>query len=134
VAATPVIELLRVQEDNTRGRMPSSKLDPPPMISCLFCSASSICPHGCLKQLEPDGWCPDLDKNDVHMELLDQSDLIIVMEIVQKDHIHRLYPNTKGRVVLLEYFDSVGPLEIADPYGGPIEAFRSCLEQISRCC
>ena len=70
----------------------------------------------------------------VHLELLDQSDLIIVMEIAQKDRIHCLHPNTMGRVVLLGYFDSVGPLEIADPCGGPIEEFRSSLEQISRCC
>ena len=33
----------------------------------------------------------------VHKKLLDQSDLIIVMEISQKHHMHRLYPNTKGK-------------------------------------
>lgn len=35
-----------------------------------------------------------------------------------------------GAVVSLGYFDQVGP---ADPCGGPIEEFRSSLEQISRC-
>ena len=33
----------------------------------------------------------------VHMELLDQSDLIIVMEIAQKDRIQRLYPRSEGK-------------------------------------
>ena len=70
----------------------------------------------------------------VHKELLDQSDLIIVMEIVQKDRIHRLYPKTKGKVVLLGRFDYVGSLEIADPYGGPIEDFHTCFEQVRRSC
>ncbi len=70
----------------------------------------------------------------VHKELLDQSDLIIVMEISQKRDMHRLYPNTKGKVVLLGRFDSVGPLEIADPYSGTSEDFYSCFQQVSRCC
>ena len=70
----------------------------------------------------------------VHKELLDRSDLIIVMEIVQKNRIHRLYPKTKGKVVLLGRFDSVGSLEIADPYSGTSEDFQSCFQQVSRCC
>ena len=70
----------------------------------------------------------------VHKELLDQSDLIIVMEIVQKDRIQRLYPRSKGKVVLLGRFDSVGSLEIVDPYSGTSEDFHSCFQQVSRCC
>jgi protein-tyrosine phosphatase len=70
----------------------------------------------------------------VHKDLLDQSDLIIVMEIIQKDRMHRLYPKTKGKVVLLGRFDSVGSLEIADPYCGTSEDFHSCFQQVSRCC
>jgi len=70
----------------------------------------------------------------VHKELIDQSDLIIVMEIVQKNRIHSLYPNTKGKVVLLGRFDSVGSLEIADPYSGTSEDFHFCFQHVSRCC
>ena len=70
----------------------------------------------------------------VHVELLDKSDLIVVMEIVQKDRIQRLYPKVKGKVVLLGRFDSVGSLEIADPYSGTNEDFQSCFQQVSRCC
>ena len=70
----------------------------------------------------------------VHMELLDQSDLIIVMEVEQKDRIQRLYPRSKGKVVLLGRFDSVGPLEVADPYNGTSEGFIPCFQQVSRCC
>lgn len=70
----------------------------------------------------------------VHVELLDKSDLIVVMEIVQKHRIQRLCPEAKGKVVLLGRFDSVGPLEIADPYSGTSEDFQSCFQQVSRCC
>jgi protein-tyrosine phosphatase len=70
----------------------------------------------------------------VHMELLEQSDLIVVMEVVQKDRVQRLCPRSKEKVVLLGRFDSVGPLEIADPYSGTSENFLSCFQQVSRCC
>ena len=70
----------------------------------------------------------------VHKELLEQSDLIVVMEIGQKDRIRRVYPSSKEKVVLLGRFDSVGSLEIADPYCGASEDFVSCFQQISRCC
>ena len=70
----------------------------------------------------------------VHKELLDQSDLILVMEIGQKDRIQALYPRTKGKVVLLGRFDSRGSLEIADPYSGTSEDFLVCFQQVSRCC
>jgi protein-tyrosine phosphatase len=67
-------------------------------------------------------------------DLVDRSDLIVVMEMSQKDRIHRLYPKAKGKTVLLGSFDSSGPLEIRDPYGRSIEEFQFCLEQIKRCC
>jgi protein-tyrosine phosphatase len=70
----------------------------------------------------------------VHTELIDKSDLIVVMEIVQKNRIQRLYPKANGKVVLLGRFDSVGSLEIADPYSGTSEEFQSCFQQVSRCC
>jgi len=70
----------------------------------------------------------------LHRDLVNQSDLIVVMEISHKDRIHRLYPQTKGKVVLLGSLDSRGPLEIADPYGRSLEEFRICFEQIKRCC
>jgi protein-tyrosine phosphatase len=78
-----------------------------------------------------------LDKHvtaQVHQELLDQSDLIIVMELAQKVRVYRLYPSARGKVVLLGYFDPKGQLEIADPYGKAIEQFESCFAQIIRCC
>ena len=81
-------------------------------------------------RLSLDGHCT----THVQAGLLDQSDLIIVMELRQKDRVQRLYPNTKGKVVLLGYFDSRGPLEIADPYSGTMEDFHACFRQMCQCC
>jgi len=70
----------------------------------------------------------------MHKELFDQTDLILVMEIAQKYRIQRLYPGAKGKVVLLGRFDSMGSLEIADPYSGTSEDFQTCFQQVRRCC
>jgi protein-tyrosine phosphatase len=70
----------------------------------------------------------------IHAELVDRATLIVVMEVRQKQRLFRLYPNTRGKTVLLGYFDSKGPIEIADPYGKPVEQFQVCFEQIRRAC
>lgn len=67
-------------------------------------------------------------------ELIDQSDLIVVMEFSQRERICRVYPKARGKTVLLASFDSSGPPEIRDPYGRPLEDFQLCLKQIMRCC
>ena len=70
----------------------------------------------------------------LHADLVNQSDLIVVMEIVQKHRVHSVYPASRGKVVLLGYFDPKGPLEVADPYGTPIDNFKTCFRQVARCC
>ena len=70
----------------------------------------------------------------VHAELLDQADIIVVMEVRQKHRIQRVYPKAKGKVVLLGYFDAKRPLDIADPYSGTIEDFETCFQRLRRCC
>lgn len=70
----------------------------------------------------------------LHADLVNQSDLIVVMEIVHKNRVHSVYPASRGKVVLLGYFDPKGPLEVADPYGTPIDNFKTCFGQVSRCC
>lgn len=70
----------------------------------------------------------------ISADLVKESDLIVVMEVTQKDRIIRVYPETAGKVVLLGYFDPQGPLEIADPYGRSLEEFGVCFAQIRRSC
>src|SRR5262249_5801907 len=67
-------------------------------------------------------------------DLVNQSDLIIVMEIAQKNRVQHLYPASRGKVVLLGYFDPKGPLEISDPFGTPLDNFKICFQQVTRCC
>lgn len=79
----------------------------------------------------------DLDTHATRMvsaDLIKEADLIVVMEISQKDRIMRVYPETEDKVVLLGYFDPQGPLEIADPYGLSLEEFGVCFAQIRRSC
>jgi protein-tyrosine phosphatase len=61
-----------------------------------------------------------------------RADLILVMETAQRRRIEARYPFTRGRVFNLAA-PGVGPPDVADPYGGPPEAFAVCLDHLERC-
>ena len=70
----------------------------------------------------------------VTAEVILSNDLIVVMEFGQKDRVERVYPQASGKVLLLGALDSMGPIEIADPFGSEVDAFRTCFTQMTRCC
>ena len=70
----------------------------------------------------------------VHKELLDQSDLVLVMEVAQKDRVMKLYPQHRHKVFLLGQFCKSGSLDIADPYHGTKEDFEVCFKRIRESC
>lgn len=70
----------------------------------------------------------------VNTELVLETDLIVVMEIGQKDRVERVYPHASGKVVLLGAMEAGGPIEIADPFGREMESFRLCFTQMRRGC
>ena len=70
----------------------------------------------------------------LYQELIQQSDLVLVMEVAQKDRVMKLYPQDRHKVFLLGQFCSRGSLEIDDPYLGTREDFQSCFERIRESC
>tara|TARA_R110001583_G_scaffold154316_1_gene305987 strand:+ start:16817 stop:18502 length:1686 start_codon:yes stop_codon:yes gene_type:complete len=68
-------------------------------------------------------------------ELLAQSDIIFVMEIAHIERIAALDPEAVARCYLwgaaLDGADE-GSIEIADPYGKPLEAYQRCFSQLTR--
>lgn len=94
-------------------------------------------PAHCVSKIVAEGHHLSLDAHvttQLNSELVEKSDLIVVMEISQKDRVHCLYPNAKRKTVLLGSFDSSGPLEVRDPDDSSIEEFQFCFKQIMRCC
>jgi protein-tyrosine-phosphatase len=65
---------------------------------------------------------------------IEEADIIIVMELIQKDRVASLYPKVRGKVVLLGAVSPDCPLEIEDPYSGTIEDFQVCFGQIRKGC
>ena len=67
-------------------------------------------------------------------ELLDQADIIFAMEVSQLARIATLSPDASNRSYL--WGASLGtmgePMEIADPYGKPIEEYKNCFGQLTR--
>lgn len=70
----------------------------------------------------------------VSLGLLHHATEIFVMERAHRDYVLRADPALSARVVMLGAHDPEGgPEEIADPVGGPIEAFRACRDRLERC-
>jgi protein-tyrosine phosphatase len=67
-------------------------------------------------------------------DLIEQSDLVLVMEIAQKDRLFRLYPRERHKVFLLGQFCRKGSLDIDDPYCGTHDDFKVCFERIREAC
>lgn len=66
----------------------------------------------------------------VTKELIDSSDLIIVMERQHKEFIEALSPAKKEKIHLLGEYTSLG--EIHDPYGTNMEAYRTVTKTIKK--
>lgn len=65
-------------------------------------------------------------------ERISESDLIIVMEIRQKEELGRQYIEDAHRIFLLSQFDKQNPEErdITDPMGQPSSQYRKCFNEI----
>ncbi|KWI26353.1 hypothetical protein WT71_19930 [Burkholderia stagnalis] len=70
--------------------------------------------------------------NALTLDTCAQADLILVMETVQRRHIEARYQFARGRVFSIAA-PGAGPPDIADPYGGPPEAFATCLNRLECC-
>lgn len=57
------------------------------------------------------------------------SDIILVMELKQRDRLQQLYPEVCGRVFRIAEQTGV---DVPDPYRQPIEAFRAALTLIEQ--
>ena len=66
-------------------------------------------------------------------DLVENTDLIVVMESAQMEEIERCYPDAAGKVRLLKSFSSnAGPadLDIEDPHGRSMYHYRTCFADI----
>jgi len=59
-----------------------------------------------------------------------QADLIMVFDLHQAAVLRTLFPNVRGKMVLLGAIDG-GPVEIPDPFGKSVEQFRSAYRRIT---
>ncbi|UCG22108.1 MAG: low molecular weight protein arginine phosphatase [Deltaproteobacteria bacterium] len=71
----------------------------------------------------------------VTAELIDNADLIVVMEPGHRQRLLDRYPQASDKIYLLRHFARYGSRErgINDPYGGNLEAYRFCFEDIKEC-
>lgn len=69
-------------------------------------------------------------------DLVDQADLILVMEQEHADLIARVLPPARQAEVLhllAPYSPAHDRSEVDDPYGQPLDAYRTCIHFIQQC-
>jgi len=66
-------------------------------------------------------------------KLIEEADLILTMEKRYKDDILSRHPKAKGKVFTLkEFAGETGNLDIEDPYGKGMEAYKACAMEIEQ--
>ncbi len=70
----------------------------------------------------------------LYQDLVQQADLVMVMEVAQKDRVIKLYPEARTKVFVLGQFCRQGSWDIDDPYSGTVEDFTVCFERIRDSC
>lgn len=76
----------------------------------------------------------DLSKHaaqDATQELMDWADRVLVMELDHASNLRDRFPSADGKIQLLGNYGGI--MEIADPYGRWIFAFRRSRDEIGRC-
>ncbi|NMA02410.1 MAG: low molecular weight protein arginine phosphatase [Clostridia bacterium] len=64
------------------------------------------------------------------LELIEAADIILTMTNRHKEHILQLAPEAEGKVFLLKEYSSGENLDIMDPFGGPVEVYRACFQEL----
>lgn len=68
----------------------------------------------------------------ISRSLLREADLILAMARHHKDALRFLVPRSEGKLFLLSEFVGEGEKDIEDPFGGSIEEYRKCRDEIGR--
>lgn len=65
-------------------------------------------------------------------ELIQEADLILTMTDSHKHYLLSLYPDAKNKTYTLSEFTSTeGYRNISDPFGGSLEVYRACRDEIT---
>lgn len=64
-------------------------------------------------------------------ELIAASDIVLTMTARQRDAVVAMAPDAAAKVFLLKEFAGLGGADILDPFGGPVETYRACADELA---
>ncbi|BCS81473.1 low molecular weight protein arginine phosphatase [Anaerocellum diazotrophicum] len=69
----------------------------------------------------------------INEEMIKESNLILTMERYHKEVITKMYPGVMDKVFTLKEYvlDDKKELDVIDPYGGDIEEYRRCRDELN---
>lgn len=83
--------------------------------------------HACEAVKDIGGDLSKFGSTPLSSELVDTSDLIVVMTSGHRSELIRRYPNAAGKVHLLLEYAGDGGADVVDPFGGSLDLYRFTL-------
>ena len=68
----------------------------------------------------------------LNAEIVDQTDLILVMTESHREHLHNTFPEVAHRVYLINELGTLKVHDISDPFGGSLEIYKQTRDEIER--
>ncbi|AEE95267.1 low molecular weight protein arginine phosphatase [Mahella australiensis] len=65
-------------------------------------------------------------------ELVEQADLILTMTLQHKRYVLMMFPESYDKVFTLKEYADCGSSDIPDPFGGSLEDYRECANEIQQ--
>lgn len=65
-------------------------------------------------------------------ELVGQADLILTMTLQHKRYVLMMFPESYDKVFTLKEYADCGSSDISDPFGGSLEDYRECADEIQQ--
>jgi protein-tyrosine-phosphatase len=87
--------------------------------------------HGVAIMLEKGLNLEDHSSQEVNAALLEQSDLVLTMTAGHAEALRTEFPEHANKVFLLTEMAGL-PYDVRDPYGGPVEEYRSTAQELER--
>lgn len=69
----------------------------------------------------------------VSEQMVENADIILTMTAAHRDHLLRVKPDAADRIFTLKEYCCGTYGDISDPFGGDLEEYRSCRDEIAEC-
>ena len=96
----------------------------------IFTVDGDLASKGARISMKDRGGLPDHRSRFLDDEMMEWSDLVLVMTGSQKRNLLTRYPHLEGKIFLLYEFATGNDIDVDDPFGGSLEVYETVRRQL----